>query len=79
MEKTASSRPETGDGTMPFVLAEWMVGAGDPIYIFTYSKSTGFWCIPVDGGATHPAILPGSVTPTMSDLTCSRSSSVGSQ
>ena len=35
--------------------------------------------MPVDGGATQPAILPGSVTPTISDFTCARSASVGSQ
>ena len=44
----------------------------------TYSKSTGRAWIPDDGGATQPAILPGSVTPTISDSTKARSSAVGS-
>ena len=45
----------------------------------TYSKSTGLAWIPVDGGATQPATLPGSVTPTISDSTNALSSAVGSQ
>src|SRR6266404_9086300 len=49
-----------------------------PSYGFTYSKSTGLPCRPLAGGATQPAILPGSRTGFISDSTNSWSPSVGS-
>ena len=44
----------------------------------TYSKSTGLPLMPTDGGATQPAIFPGSVTGCISECTYASSSGVGS-